>query len=252
MLALRGVSRTCPGSLAQCWALGEINAKTPSPASLEPFLRWCHAFICERWRQVWGWWVVSVLEERRKAGRSQPQFGPLLCKSNHPEPSQGGWWFSHRRDEKQKTGRAQGYPTSEWLSWLLSQSLTPEPILLQYSAGFSRKEARRGHRSKPLPTPHPCSTAVHPICPAFRPFPDLSSNYHHFLQLSQVILVLAESCITSSGSSSEGKQFGTACASFQVLRASMIHASCRGNFMQTERWGPGMTGWAVFSWMYNY
>lgn len=159
MLALRGVSPTCPGSLVQCWVLWEINAKTSSPAFLELFLRWC----CEKWRQVWGWQVLNGLEKRRKEGMSQPQFGALLCKSNHPEPSQGGWWFSHPRDEKQKPGKAQGYPTREGLSWLLSQSLTPEPILLQHSSGFSRKEARKGLRSKPLP-PHLHCSPSHLLC----------------------------------------------------------------------------------------
>ena len=125
------------------------------------------------------------------------------------------------------------------------------PFSCNILQGFLGKKPGRGTGANHLP-PSPTSTAVHPICSAFSPFPDLSSNYHHFLQLSQVILILAESWVTSSGSSSEGKHFGTACASSQVLRASMIHASCRGSFMQTQRWCPGMTGWAVFSWIYNY
>lgn len=179
MLALRGVSLTCPGSLAPCWVLWEINAKTPSPVFLELFLRWYRAFICERWRQVWGWRVLSGLEERRKRGGPSPSLGHSCAKSNHPEPSQGGWWFSHPRDEKQKPGKAQGYPTSEGLSWLLSQRLTPELILLQYSAGFSRKEARKGHRNKrPLPPPPPPLQSI--------PF---ALHSAHFLILAAIIII---------------------------------------------------------------
>lgn len=93
------------------------------------------------------------------------------------------------------------------------------------------------------------STTVRPICCAFNPFPGLSGNYHHrFRQLSKVFLVLAESWLTCTGSSSEGKHFGTACTSSKVPRSSMIHAPSRGTscggVTATPGWldGPVLSG----------
>lgn len=53
-----------------------------------------------------------------------------------PESSQGGGWFSHLREEKVTPGRVLVWPANKGLSWPLSQSLTPKPVLLLYSAGI--------------------------------------------------------------------------------------------------------------------
>lgn len=89
---------------------------------------------------------------------------------------------------------------------------------------FPREQAKKGTVEQTPPFFHPSPS--HSLC--FSLFPSLSIHYHHFRQLSKVFLDLAKSWGTSSGTSSEGKHFGTACTSSRVPRACMIRASCRG------------------------
>lgn len=259
-LALKVACLLCPRRVTWWLVLGAMNSEPACPALLQFYC----AFASERWAGLrlegpdapvtpFCGRVGRVLQPaRRKVTWSQVWFGarvlvPYLCPC--PEPSQGRRGFFQGdvnlfpRRRRCQPGRAQGYPACQALTWLLKPVCLQSPFPCCSLLEFPRKEARKRPGEQ---RPHPASTVACPSCWAFSLLLGLSSRGpQHFQQLSKVCVVLAKSRVTCSGSSSEGKHFGAACAGSRAPQSIPDSCPLQGSFMQTACCRPRVTWWAT-------